>query len=466
MNKFPIVAVLLTGAFVAILNQLLLATAIPHIMEDLNLTENTAQWVTTIFMLVNGIMIPITAFLVETFTTRKLFLTAMIIFAAGTLVCALSPNFAVLMIGRIIQAAGAGIMLPLMMTIFLLIFPIEKRGSAMGMVGLIISFAPAIGPTLSGWVVQHYPWRYLFYIILPVAIIDIIIAYFVLKNVTTRTFPKVDYLSIVLSTLGFGGLLYGVSSAGNYGWTSIYVILSLVIGVISLTAFITRQFKLKQPILEFRVFKYKMFTITTMIGMIAFIGLIGAETMLPIYMQNMAGFTAIESGIMIMPGALLMGFMSPITGRIFDKIGARWLVIIGLAILTVTTFLFTDLTANTSLTYLTVVFAIRMFGISMVMMPATTAGLNQLPNRLIPHGTAMNNTMRQVAASIGTAVLITVMTATALNTGDPNGLIHGVNVAFYVVTAISLIGLILSFFIKGTTPAQEREAMARAEGNS
>lgn len=465
INKFPIVAVLLAGAFVAILNQLLLATAIPHIMADLNLTENTAQWVTTIFMLVNGIMIPITAFLVETFTTRRLFLTAMSIFAVGTLICALSPDFAVLMVGRVIQAAGAGIMLPLMMTIFLLIFPIEKRGAAMGMVGLVISFAPAIGPTLSGWVVQHYPWRYLFYIILPFAIIDIIVAYFVMKNVTTRTFPKVDYLSIVLSTLGFGGLLYGVSSAGNYGWTSFYVILSLVVGAFSLTTFILRQFKLKQPILEFRVFKYNVFTITTVIGMIAFIGLIGAETMLPIYMQNMAGFTAIESGIMIMPGALLMGFMSPVTGRIFDKIGARWLVITGLSIVTVTSFLFTDLSASTSLTYLTIVFAIRMFGISMVMMPATTAGLNQLPNKLIPHGTAMNNTMRQVAASIGTAILITIMTAAAVSNGDPSGVIRGVNVAFYVITGITVIGLVLSFYIKGTTPAQEREAMARAEAN-
>ncbi|WP_430787989.1 MDR family MFS transporter [Virgibacillus flavescens] len=465
INKTPIVAVLLTGAFVAILNQLLLATAIPHIMEDLNLTENTAQWVTTIFMLVNGIMIPITAFLIETFTTRRLFLTAMAVFSVGTLVCALSPNFAVLMIGRIIQAAGAGIMLPLMMTIFILIFPVEKRGSAMGMVGLVISFAPAIGPTLSGWVIQHYPWRYLFYIILPIAIIDIVIAYFVMKNVTTRTFPKVDYLSIVLSTIGFGGLLYGFSSAGNYGWSSIYVIASLIIGSISLASFITRQFKLKQPILEFRVFKYKVFTITTIIGMVAFIALIGAETILPIYMQNMAGFTALESGIMIMPGALLMGFMSPITGRIFDRIGARWLVIIGMTIVTVTTFLFTDLTATTSLTYLTIVFAIRMLGISMVMMPATTAGLNQLPNRLIPHGSAMNNTMRQVAASIGTAILITVMTAAALDNGETSGAIHGVNIAFYVTTGISFIALVLSFLIKSTTPAQEREAMARAEEN-
>lgn len=338
LNKFPIVAILITGAFLAILNQTLLATAIPHIMHDLNLTENTAQWLTTIFMLVNGIMIPITAFLIETFTTRRLFLTAMIAFAVGTLICAIAPTFMLLMIGRIIQAAGAGIMMPLMMTIFLLIFPIEKRGTAMGTVGLVIGFAPALGPVISGWLVEHYPWRALFYLVLPLSVINIVIAYFVMKNVTKRTFPKVDILSIILSTLGFGGLLYGFSSAGSYGWTSIAVVSSLVIGTITLTGFILRQFKLKQPILEFRIFKNKIFTLTTIIGMIAFIGLIASETILPIYMQNMAGFSALESGLMILPGALLMGFMSPINGRIFDKVGARYLLIIGLTLLTVTSF--------------------------------------------------------------------------------------------------------------------------------
>lgn len=464
INKFPIVAVLIAGAFLAILNQTLLATAIPHIMNDLHLTENTAQWLTTIFMLVNGVMIPITAFLMETFTTRRLFLMAMSIFAAGTLFCAIAPNFPLLMVGRIVQAAGAGIMLPLMMTVLIMIFPIERRGAAMGTVGLVISFTPAIGPALSGWLVQYYPWRALFYIILPLAIIDIIVAYFVMRNVITRTFPKVDVLSIVLSTLGFGGLLYGFSSAGNYGWSSPVVISTLVVGVISLTIFILRQLKLVQPILEFRVFTYKTFTITTVIGMIAFMGLIAAETILPIYMQVMAGFSALESGIMILPGAMLMGIMSPITGRIYDRIGARLLVITGLSIMTVTTFMFTYLTANTTLAYLTVVFAIRMFGISMIMMPATTAGLNQLPNRLIPHGTAVNNTMRQVAASIGTAMLVTVMTASALDTGksvDPSALIHGVNISFYVATGLSLVGLILAFNIKGTTPTEERAAMEK-----
>ncbi len=466
INKFPIVAVLLAGSFLGILNQTLLVTAIPPIMTDLNLTENTAQWLTTIFMLVNGIMIPITAFLVETFTTRRLFLTAMTIFAVGTLFCVLAPNFPLLMVGRIIQAAGAGIVLPLMMTVFLLIFPIEKRGTAMGTVGLVIAFAPAIGPSLSGWLIEHYHWKALFYVILPLVIIDIIVAYFVMKNVTTRRFPKVDIASIILSTLGFGGLLYGFSSAGNSGWTDPYVIISLVIGAVSLTTFILRQFKLDEPILEFRVFKNKIFTVTTVITMIAFMGLIGAETLLPIYMQNMAGYTALESGLMILPGALVMGLMSPINGRIFDRIGARWLVIIGLSIVTVTTLFYTQLTATTSFTYLTVVFAIRMFGISMVMMPATTAGLNQMPNRLIPHGTAMNNTMRQVAASIGTAMLITVMTSTALETGanaDPSELIRGVNIAFYVTTALTVIALLLSFFIKGTTPAEERAAMKAQE---
>lgn len=462
MKKYPIVAVLIAGSFLAILNQTLLATAIPHIMIDLNLTENTAQWLTTIFMLVNGIMIPITAFLMETFSTRRLFLTSMSIFAFGTLLCSVAPNFPLLMVGRIVQAAGAGITMPLMMTVLILIFPIERRGAAMGMVGLVISFAPAIGPALSGWLLQYFHWKSLFYIILPLTIIDIIFAYFVMKDVITRKFPKVDFLSILLSTVGFGGLLYGFSSAGNYGWSSSVVIGTLVGGSIALIAFILRQFKLTQPILEFRVFSYRTFTITTVIGMIAFMGLIAVETILPMYMQIMAGYTAFQSGMVILPGALLSGFLSPITGKIFDRIGARWLVIIGLTIMTITTFMYTNLTVDTSLTYLTVVFAIRMVGISMVSMPATTAGLNQLPHRLIPHGTAMNNTMRQVAASIGTAMLVTVMTASALtnvDSYDPSGVIHGVNVAFYVATALSFAGLILSFYIKGTTPTEERAAM-------
>ncbi|WP_101843581.1 MDR family MFS transporter [Halobacillus sp. Marseille-P3879] len=453
INRGPLMLVLISGAFAAILNQTLLATALPHIMRDLSLEASTAQWLTSIFMLVNGIMIPITAFLIERFTTRSLFLTAMGLFAAGTVICAIAPNFSILMVGRITQASGAGIIMPLMQTILMMVYPIEKRGSAMGMFGLVISFAPAIGPTLSGWLVEQFPWRSLFYVILPVVIIDFIVAYFILKNVTKQTFPKVDILSIILSSLGFGGLLYGFSTAGNKGWGDEQVMISMFVGAVALTWFILRQFKLKQPILEFRVFKIKVFTLTTVLGMVMFIALIGGATVLPLLMQNMLGFTALESGLMLLPGALVMGFMNPITGRLFDKFGARWLAISGLIVVTITTFMFTNLTSDTTFTYLAVVNAVRMFGVAMVMMPVTTAGLNQLPTHLIPHGTAMNNTMRQVSGAVGTALLVTVMANGAIPDEGVEGMIHGVNVSFIVAGITALIGLGLSFFIK-KNPAQ------------
>ncbi|AVQ98465.1 MDR family MFS transporter [Oceanobacillus sp. M65] len=454
-NKVPLLIVLISGAFVAILNQTLLATALPHIMEDLDLNANTAQWLQSIFMLVNGIMIPITAFLIERFTTRGLFLTAMGVFALGTVICAIAPNFGFLMVGRVAQAAGAGIIMPLMQTILFLIFPLEKRGAAMGMFGLIIAFAPAIGPTLSGWLVEHFPWRSLFYVILPIVIIDIIVAYFILKNITKQTFPKLDVLSIILSTLGFGGLLFGFSTAGNSGWGSVQVIVSMIVGAVALVWFIRRQLKLEKPILEFRIFKYKIFTLTTILGMVVFVAMIGGAVILPLLMQTMLGFTAFESGLMLLPGALLMGIMNPITGRIFDKFGARWLAIIGLTILVITTFMFTNLDAQTTFLYLSVVNVFRMIGVAMVMMPVTTAGLNQLPSNLIPHGTAMNNTMRQVSGAVGTALLVTVMTTTAMPEQGVDGMIHGVNVSFVVAGITAIIGLVLSFFLKGSRPEGE-----------
>ncbi len=466
INKVPLMLVLISGAFAAILNQTLLATALPHIMADLHLEANTAQWLTSIFMLVNGIMIPITAFLIGRFTTRALFLSAMGMFAIGTLICAIAPTFSLLMVGRIIQAAGAGIIMPLMQTILFLIFPIEKRGTAMGMFGLVIAFAPAIGPTLSGWLVEQFPWRSLFYVILPIVIVDIILAYILLKNVTERTFPKLDILSIILSSLGFGGLLYGFSSAGSSGWDSQQVVISMVVGALALTWFILRQMKLKQPILEFRVFQYKMFTLTTALGMVVFIAMIGAATVLPLLMQNMLGFTAFESGLALLPGALLMGIMNPVTGRLFDKFGAKWLAIIGLSILTITTFMFTNMSAETTFAYIATVNAVRMLGVAMVMMPVTTAGLNQLPQHLIPHGTAMNNTMRQVSGAVGTALLVTVMVNNTLPEQGVNGLVHGVNVSFIFAGITAIVGLVLSFFIKRSRPDQDDPDQIRSQANN
>lgn len=457
-GRLTLMAVLLSGAFAAILNQTLLATAIPHIMADLELEADVAQWLQSVFMLVNGIMIPVTAFLISKFSTRALFFTALSLFGLGTLVCGISPNFPILMAGRVLQAAGAGIIMPLMQTILFLVYPKSERGKAMGMFGLVISFAPAIGPTLSGWFIDIYPWRGLFYMLLPIVIIDLIVAYFILRNVTEQTNPKLDMLSIILSTLGFGGLLYGFSVAGNSGWLSSAVIISLAVGAVALFIFIRRQNSLEQPILEFGVFKDKIFTLTTALGMIVFMAMIGGAVILPILMQNMLGFSALASGMMLFPGAVIMGVMSPITGRLFDRYGARWLAIIGLGIVAVTSLMFTNLDTETTFTYLAVVNAFRMLGVSMVMMPVTTAGLNQMSKKLVPHGTAMNNTMRQIAGAVGTALLVSIMTNTMLPDQGAQGMIHGVNISFMFAGGLALIGFILAFKLRKPDDSEYDEA--------
>ncbi|MED1422501.1 MULTISPECIES: MDR family MFS transporter [Bacillus] len=450
-NRSVIVGIFLVGAFVAILNQTLLIPAIPHIMEEFNIDVSKGQWLTTAFMLTNGILIPITAFLIEKFSSRSLVLTALSIFTAGTILASFATNFPVLLAARIVQAAGAGILMPLMQTIFLTIFPKEKRGQAMGMVGLVISFAPALGPTLGGWIVDSFSWKFLFYIVLPIGIIDLILAFFLMKNVTQQRDTRIDVLSVILSSFGFGGLLYGFSSVGTYGWTSATVLISLIVGAVSLFFFILRQSNLKRPMLEFGVFKFAIFSLTTFLGMLVFALLIGTETILPLYTQNVRGLSALDTGLILLPGALFMGFLSPIIGRIFDKVGGKGLALGGFTILAVTSLPFMMLNLDSSITLITVAYTLRLIGVGMIMMPLTTAGINSLPPHLIPHGTAMNNTMRQMGGSIGTAVLVSIMSSSAANAAlsDPmKSAVHGMNTSFIVSGAIAVIGLVLSFFLK------------------
>lgn len=455
-KRIPLFIVLLSGAFITILNQTLLGTALPPIMKDLQVSESTVQWLQSIFMLINGIMIPVTAFLIERFTSRQLFLTAMSIFAVGTLLCAVGIDFSMLLIGRVLQAAGAGIMMPLMQTILFLTFPKEKRGTAMGLFGLVIAFAPAIGPTLSGILVEHLTWRSVFYVVFPIAIIIIIASIFLLKNVTETTHPKLDIASVILSTLGFGGLLYSFSSVGEAGWTSVQFIAPLIVGIVSLVIFIRRQLHLKEPMLEFRVFNYGIYTLGTILSMFVFGVLIATNIILPLYMQNMLQYSALKSGLVLLPGAIIMGMMNPITGYLFDKFGGKWLARIGLFVLVVSTLPFTMLTEHTTFTYLATSNALRMVSIAMVMMPMTTLAINQLPNELIAHGTAMNNTFRQMAGAIGTAVFITLMSLSAIPQDGITGIIHGVNVTFIVATVISAIGLLLSFKLTDDSKPKRR----------
>ncbi len=396
--------------FVSILNQTIINVALPPLMNEFNVSTSTAQWLITGFMLVNGILVPISAFLVSRFTYRKLFVAAMLFFTVGSIICATSGNFTMMMTGRVIQAVGAGILMPVGMNIFMTLFPPHKRGAAMGLLGVAMILAPAIGPTVTGWVIENYSWNLMFYAMF---IIGLIITFLSLKFFTLAqpvSNTKLDIFGVVSSSIGLGSLLYGFSEAGNNSWTSAEVIISLVIGVIGLALFIWRELTTDNKMLDLQVFKYPVFTFTLVINAIVTMALFGGMLLLPVYLQNIRGFTPIESGLLLLPGSLIMGIMGPVAGKLFDKYGIRPLAIIGLAITTYATYEFTKLSMDTPYSVIMTDYIIRSIGMSFIMMPIMTAGMNALPMKLISHGTATQNTSRQVAGSIGTAILITLMT--------------------------------------------------------
>ncbi len=496
LHTAPILVVLLLGVFVAILNQTLLNVAIPHLMNEFNETADTIQWLSTAYMLTTGVLVPLSAYLIGTFTTRQLFLTSMILFAAGSFICSIAPTFSVMLIGRVVQASGSGVMMPLMMTVILNLFPPATRGKAMGTMAIALFFAPAIGPTLSGWMLDHWSWRLLFWVVIPIAILDIVLGFAFLRNVSAPTRPKLDLPGALTSVIGFSTLLYGFSEAGSKGWGDGVVVTSISVGIVFLILFTIRELTTDEPMMDLRVFRYEVFTLTTLIGSIVNMAMFGAMILTPIYLQNIRGFTALESGLLMLPGAILMGIMSPIAGALFDRIGVRPLAILGLAITTVTTWEFSKLTSDTTYGHVMWLYTLRMFGMSFIAMTIQTAGLNQLPRHLYSHGTAASNTARQVASSFGTAILVSVMTnrtqvhyadyqnaltvnnlsvvdtlnnlahALASQLGQPlaagqaaakyvlyglvmkQSTIDGINDSFIVATALSLVALVLSPFVR------------------
>ena len=460
---YGIIAILFTGAFVAIFNQTLLNIALPSIMTDLNIKDaSIVQWLVTGYMLVNGILIPASAYFIQRFSNRSIFILAMSLFVLGTIIAGFAPTFGVLLGARMVQAAGAALMMPLLMNVMLVAFPVEKRGAAMGIFGLVMIVAPAIGPTLSGYIVEHYSWRVLFFVVLPIALIPLLLGIFKLKNLTFQNREiSLDKPSLVLSSLGFGGILYGFSAAGQNGWSDPYVLGTITIGVVSLVTFILRQLKLKEPLLEFRIYKYPMFALSSAISIVLSISMFSAMILMPIYVQTIKGISPFDSGLLMLPGALVMGFMSPVTGKLFDKYGAKVLAITGMAIVTLSTYYFSELSVETTYLQIMFLYTIRMLGISMVMMPVMTNGLNTLPMKAYPHGTAMNNTLQQVSGAIGSALLITVMNTRATSAaGDlaKNGtnpaeimnisLMEGINYTFFISTFIAAVALALTLFIK------------------
>jgi len=479
--------ILFVGAFVSFLNNSLLNVALPTIMIDLNIADySTVQWLVTGYMLVSGVLIPASAFLLTRFSNRNLFITSMAIFTLGTVLAAFAPNFAVLLTGRMVQAVGSSVMGPLLMNVMLVSFPREKRGAAMGVFGLVMIMAPAIGPTLSGYIVEYYDWRLLFEMILPLAVISLLLGIWKSENVMEpNKQATLDYLSIVLSCIGFGGILYGCSSASSQGWTDPIILTTLIVGGAALILFIIRQLKMEKPLLDLRVYKYPMFALGSVIAIVNAVAMFSGMILTPAYVQNVRGISPLDSGLMMLPGAIIMGIMSPITGKLFDRFGPRLLAVIGLTVTAVSTYMLANLQIDSSYSFIILVYSLRMFGMSMMMMPIMTNGLNQLPTRLNPHGTAINNTAQQVSGSIGTAVLVTIMNSVTkreaqnLMTGvDPaslteassaaitqHALLAGIQYSFYIAFAASIIALVLSLFIKRVDTSEEAVRKLENENN-
>jgi DHA2 family lincomycin resistance protein-like MFS transporter len=419
-------------------------------------------------MLVMAIVIPTTGFLMQRFSTRSLFILAMSTFSLGTLIAGVAPIFAILLAGRVLQASGTALMLPLLTTTILSLIPAYRRGAMMGTVSIVISVAPAIGPTISGLIVESLSWRYMFFFVLPIALAVLIYAIWNLKNVGETNHANLDVPSVILSALGFGGLLYGFSRAGEGSWTGASVLIPVIVGTLSLVIFIWRQMRLGTPLLDLRTFRYPMFTLSVLLTMAMMMALFSAAILLPIYLQNVHQFTPLETGLLLLPGGVLMGLASPWVGRIFDKHGPRLLVLCGTFIMTATIWQFTTLTSDSSVAKILTLHIIFSAGLAMLFTPIFATGLNQLPRDLHSHGSAIVSTLQQVAGAVGTALLVTIMSVSSstylqnITTGitaeiQRDALTMGLHTSFLAATGIALLALLLSLFIRRSSPADEGE---------
>ncbi len=444
-------AIMIFGGFIGILNQTLLTPALPSIMKEMQVDASTAQWLTTGYMLVNGIMVPVTAFLIDKFTTRRLFFAAMGIFSLGTLTAAISGDFSIVLLARVLQAAGAGIMMPMGQVLMLLTVPKQYRGTGMGMIGIVMGAAPCIGPVAAGVVIDAFNWHMLFFGLTPLALLTIVIAWFYLDNFGSPKDVQLDITSVVLSTLGFGGLLYGFSVIGSSGF-SVVVLVSLLIGAIALALFIHRQLHMKEPLLKMELLKNHTFTVSVLLVMLVNAAILVGGILMPIYVQTIRGFSATMSSLIMLPSALVSALMSPISGRLFDKHGARKLAVPGLFIIITASFMLTRLTETTPLFYVGLVYCFRMLGLSLINMPLNTWGLNSLDNSVMSHGTAIGNTFRNVAGSLGTAILVTTMSLTIAFAPNPSSniaQISGINNAYLGGTLMMVAALVLTvLFVK------------------
>ena len=452
------VALLLFSAFVVILNETTMGVALPHLMADLQIGPSSAQWVTTVFMLTMAVVIPVTGFVMQRLSTRATFLTAMGLFTLGTVVCAVAPSFLVLLGGRVVQASGTAIMMPLLMTTVMTVTPPASRGRTMGNISVVISVAPALGPTVSGLVLSVLPWQAIFVLMLPLAVGALALGARRLPNLTTPRPARVDAGSVVLSALAFGGIVYGLSQMGETAGdgAAVAAFAPLLVGLGALAVFVRRQLRLQRTdaaLLDLRTFGSPVFRVSVVLMAISMMALFGTIILLPLYVQTVLGLPAVQAGLLLLPGGLLMGLAAPWVGRGYDRFGPRVLLVPGTLVVSAAGWGFASLGATSSPWLVLAGHVTLSGGLALIFTPLFTAALGSLTPRLYPHGSAVVGTVQQVAGAAGTALFITVMTAQTLSLRDGGaGAVEatagGTHAAFLVGAVITLLAVPAAFAVR------------------
>ncbi len=446
-----VIALLVGSAFVMILNETIMSVALPALMADLQIGPSTAQWLTSGFLLTMAVVIPATGWVLQRFSPRGIYLTSMIMFSAGLLVAALAPGFPVLLAGRVVQAVGTAVMVPLLMTTVLRLVPAERRGATMGTITIVIAVAPAIGPTISGVILGALGWRWMFWIVLPIALIALAVGAVKLRvGAETRPVP-LDVVSLLLSAVAFAGIVFGLSSLGGavHGEALVPPWIPVLVGVVALAVFVLRQLRLQREdraLLDLRPFTHRSFVVALLLMLMAMMALFGALILLPLYMQSVLGASTYATGLALLPGGLVLGLLGPVVGRLFDKFGPRPLVLPGAVVTSVALWLFTLLGASSSLFMVVGIHVLLTVGLSFMFTPLMTDALGSLPADLYSHGSAIVTTLQQVAGAAGTAVFITIMTVSSL---APGGAVDaaGTHAAFLVAAIISVGVVLLSTLV-------------------
>ncbi|MBB6476863.1 MDR family MFS transporter [Sphaerisporangium rubeum] len=447
------IRLLVLATFVVILNETIMINAIPRLMEALAITEQTAQWLSTAFMLTMAAVIPITGWLLQRISTRRAYATAMGLFLLGTALAAVAPTFEVLLGARIVQASGTAVMMPLLMTTLMQVVPERDRGRVMGNVSLAISVAPAMGPTVSGLILQFGSWRLLFLVVLPIAGLITWGGLRQLKNVGETKYSTIDWASVVTAAAGFGGLVYGLSRFEGGDPTVASTI--VVAGLVLIAVFVARQLRLQKrgtPLMDLRTLTHRTYTVALVLMSVAFMAMLGSMILLPLYLQNLRGLSALETGLLVMPGGLAMGLLGPTVGRLFDRFGGRVLVIPGAVLITLTLAGFTQVTMTTPFWMILGLHALLMVSLAAMFTPVFTLALGSVPPPLYPHASSILSTLQQVAAAIGTALVITVMSvrADALRSAgatDALALLGGMRLAFIIGAALSLVVIVTALLL-------------------